>query len=48
MPSPVEIMIQNRHLQTEAAFAAYGQSLKAIKEAPKDADAAAPADLGFL
>src|SRR5215212_2776907 len=36
MSSPIEIMIQNRHLQSEAAFAAYGRSLKAIKEAPKD------------
>jgi hypothetical protein len=36
MLSPVDIMIQNRHLQSEAAFAAYGQSLKALKEAPKD------------
>ncbi len=37
MSSPVEIMIQNRHLQSEAAFAAYGQSLKKLKEAPTDA-----------
>ena len=36
MSSPVDIMIQNRHLQTEAAFAAYGQSLKKLKEAPQD------------
>ena len=36
MPSPVEIMIQNRQLRTEAAFAAYGKALKALKQAPKN------------
>lgn len=34
--SPVDILIKNRHLDSEAAFEAYGDALNALRRAPKD------------